>query len=121
MVGVTGDWRDDAACKDSPTPDLWHPVGADATMTREKRAQIALAKEVCAGCPVIQQCGALAIADAALTGVWGGMTDGERSRLRSGNLRPCGTDAAYRRHRKRGEAACDPCKAAHNAATKAYS
>jgi hypothetical protein len=28
-------------------------------------------------------------------------------------LRPCGTEAAYRRHRRRGEEACPPCRAAH--------
>lgn len=28
-------------------------------------------------------------------------------------LRPCGTDAAYRRHLKRGERACGACREAH--------
>lgn len=32
---------------------------------------------------------------------------------RKRELKPCGTDAAYQRHKKRGEEACDPCKDAH--------
>lgn len=32
------------------------------------------------------------------------------------DLKPCGTDAAYRRHLKHGEEACEACKAAHAAA-----
>lgn len=28
-------------------------------------------------------------------------------------LKPCGTDAAYRRHRRKGEDPCDACRAAH--------
>lgn len=32
-------------------------------------------------------------------------------------LKPCGTEAAYRRHRTAGEVACDACKAANAAAT----
>lgn len=31
-------------------------------------------------------------------------------------LQPCGTPAAYKRHRVRGEQACDACKAAENRA-----
>lgn len=30
-------------------------------------------------------------------------------------LKPCGTDAAYKRHIRRRETACDPCKDAHAA------
>lgn len=32
-------------------------------------------------------------------------------------LRPCGTDAAYSRHRARGEEVCDPCRRARVAAS----
>lgn len=34
-------------------------------------------------------------------------------------LAPCGTTAAWRRHRRRGEAPCDACRAANSARTKA--
>jgi hypothetical protein len=35
-------------------------------------------------------------------------------------LKPCGTDAAYSRHLKRGEDPCDPCKEAHREGNRAY-
>lgn len=35
-------------------------------------------------------------------------------------LQPCGTPAAAKRHRERGEPVCAPCKAADNARTKAW-
>lgn len=31
------------------------------------------------------------------------------------DMKPCGTEAAYRRHRRRGEPACQPCRQAHAA------
>src|SRR5215213_6097896 len=34
-------------------------------------------------------------------------------------LLPCGSDAAYARHRRRGEAPCRPCLDAHNERTRA--
>lgn len=33
---------------------------------------------------------------------------------------PCGTPAAYRRHKRRGEDPCDPCKAAWSAKQHEY-
>lgn len=30
-------------------------------------------------------------------------------------LKPCGTDAAFQRHRRRGETPCEPCREAHAA------
>lgn len=32
-------------------------------------------------------------------------------------LRPCGSEAAYRRHLRAGERTCDACRAFHNART----
>lgn len=36
----------------------------------------------------------------------------------TGNLRPCGTTAAYRRHLRSGEAPCAECRAANSAARR---
>ena len=80
-------WHDDAACKDHPYPDLWHPTPNSAGYE---------AKAVCRVCPVLQACGAAALADPSLTGVWGGLTDAERARLRPRAKR---TRAAYRTRR----------------------
>jgi WhiB family transcriptional regulator, redox-sensing transcriptional regulator len=41
------------------------------------------AKQICANCPVVQQCAAWALNDHGLEGVLGGMTAGERDRIRS--------------------------------------
>lgn len=40
------------------------------------------AKMICAECPVFQQCARFALEDHGLIGVWGGMTEGERDRIR---------------------------------------
>ena len=37
-----------------------------------------------------------------------------------GEMQPCGTVAAYRRHRRRGEKPCDACREAENARSRAY-
>ena len=88
-------WRDDlGSCADHAEPDLW--ATSDRNMTRAKAEAIAEAKAVCRGCPVLQACGAAALADPSLTGVWGGLTDAERARLRPRAKR---TRAAYQTRR----------------------
>ena len=42
----------------------------------------AAAKAICADCPVVQECAAMAIADHGLDGVFGGLTVGERDHIR---------------------------------------
>lgn len=41
------------------------------------------AKRICADCPVVKQCAQWALADHGLEGVLGGMTAGERDRIRT--------------------------------------
>lgn len=53
---------------------LFHPVPGASALA---------AKAICADCPVIQQCAAWALADHGLEGVLGGMTAGERDRIRT--------------------------------------
>lgn len=99
-------WQDAAACKGHPTPDLWHPTISGSTQE---------AKAVCRTCLVAQECGEAAIEDRTLTGIWGGMTDAERTALRPKRAQPvarCGTHSGYVSHRNRGEDACAPCKRA---------
>lgn len=40
------------------------------------------AKEVCAGCPVRQECLEFALAEREVYGVWGGTSERERRRMR---------------------------------------
>jgi transposase-like protein len=79
--GVEVGWQQDAACKDAPDPDVFFPgKGEDAEV----------AKQVCAGCPVMGECLAFALATMRAAdrdhGVYGGLTPAERARLRGGPL-----------------------------------
>ena len=112
------DWREQAECKDDPTPDLWFVPAGD-------RHGIAAAKAICRRCPVAAECLAEALADPSIVGVWGGLGEGERAKLRAAMPRPPkdirhGTPGGHRTHRKRGEEPCGPCSAAAKASNARY-
>lgn len=67
------DWRDDAECR-SHDPEMWHPAGT----TGPHLAQIADAKRVCFGCPVMTECRQWAMGHRQESGIWGGTTEQER-------------------------------------------
>ncbi|MCD2195794.1 WhiB family transcriptional regulator [Actinomycetospora endophytica] len=71
------DWRTLAACRDED-PELFFPVGTGEA----SRADVAAAKAVCRGCPVVSPCLAWALASGQDAGVWGGTSEGERRALR---------------------------------------
>src|ERR1700691_6293250 len=71
-------WRQAAACR-SADPDLFFP---DSFSWRSSE-QVARAKAVCAACIVRRQCLQYALAANETHGVWGGMTEEERSRSSS--------------------------------------
>jgi WhiB family redox-sensing transcriptional regulator len=73
-----GDWRDRARCCEVD-PDLFFPLGDGSLGQR----QIAEAKAVCAGCPVIAECLAFALTQLP-EGIAGGTTAAERVALRRG-------------------------------------
>lgn len=103
------DWTG-AACAEVGG-DLWFPEGELGTE----------AKRVCAGCEVRTQCLEYAMDNRIAFGVWGGLSWTERNALRRKRVgvrppqerRPCGTEAAYRRHLRRGESPCADCREAH--------
>ncbi|MHB1598796.1 MAG: WhiB family transcriptional regulator [Acidimicrobiales bacterium] len=66
-------WSDQAACKGLST-SLFFPRDGEPAKA---------AREICARCPVVEQCRAVAVADASLHGIWGGTSPEERERLRS--------------------------------------
>ena len=112
------DWREQAACKDDPTPDLWFVAPSD-------RHGIAAAKAICRRCPVAAECLAEAMADPSIVGVWGGTSEVERAKLRAAMPRQPkdirhGTPGGARTHRKRGEEPCDRCTAAAKASNARY-
>lgn len=122
---MSGDpeWRSEAACLGHPNPDLWFPGPG-------RHGDAAKAVAVCRGCPVIVQCRQWAQRHDPAHGIWGGVTAGERRQFRGHNayhrpdrwvalaLEQHGTEAAYARHRRRGETPCRACRNAKNARTE---
>jgi WhiB family redox-sensing transcriptional regulator len=71
------DWLGNAACRDAD-PELFFPVSD----IRAARAQVEAAKKVCRRCPVRGTCLSWALDHEQEAGIWGGMTEEERRRLR---------------------------------------
>lgn len=116
-------WRDRAICR-GLDPDIFFPRTGDIS-------GIDYARQICAGCPVVQEC-----LDAAMeaehgtgkdsrAGVFGGLSSSQRYNLyRASTLAPtgphtggkpmvpCGTYGAYQRHRRYKEPVCDDCREA---------
>jgi WhiB family redox-sensing transcriptional regulator len=73
-----GDWRRRAACR-GEDPELFFPVGSTGPAAL---AQSTEAKKICARCPVRRACLVFAMATGQEYGIWGGLTESERSQLR---------------------------------------
>lgn len=69
------DWRHGAICADNP--DLHFPVGNTGPALR----QIEAAKAVCRRCPVMEQCQQWALTTRQKDGVWGGLSEDERTSI----------------------------------------
>ncbi|WP_371634449.1 WhiB family transcriptional regulator [Streptomyces sp. NBC_01259] len=74
---ATPDWQQHGVCRDED-PDLFFPEGNDS----EARQAIEKAKEVCARCPVAEECLSWALSTGQKLGVWGGATESQRRRTR---------------------------------------
>jgi WhiB family redox-sensing transcriptional regulator len=70
-------WRDRAACR-TEDPDLFFPIGT----TGPALDQLTEAQSVCHRCPVRDECLAWALDTGQRAGVWGGLSEDERRRLR---------------------------------------
>lgn len=75
--GDSGDWRQRAACRQSD-PDLFFPIGDTGPAVQHAEA----AKAVCRQCPVRVDCLEYALTSNQDAGVWGGVTEEERRKLR---------------------------------------
>ncbi|WP_026919415.1 WhiB family transcriptional regulator [Gordonia shandongensis] len=66
-------------CRGLESSIFFHPEGerGAARMRRERRA-----KQVCAACPVLEQCRSHALRVDEPYGIWGGLTESERNLLR---------------------------------------
>lgn len=70
------DWRDDGTCRQTD-PELHFPVAH----TQGWKKQTRQAKQVCAGCPVIEECLKWALETGQTAGVWGGLSEQERRQM----------------------------------------
>jgi WhiB family transcriptional regulator, redox-sensing transcriptional regulator len=74
---ATEHWRTAAACQ-SADPELFFPV----SVTGPSVEQVAAAKEICGPCLVRSECLSFAQRTGTLHGIWGGLTEQERTRRR---------------------------------------
>lgn len=79
------EWQYDAACQGLDSAHFFSP---DAERGARRRSREAGAKAVCATCPVVQQCLEHALSAREPYGVWGGLTEHERSMILAGGKAP---------------------------------
>ena len=72
------DWQLRGACRGMMSSLFFHPERERGPARREREA---LAKKVCHGCPVLEQCRVHALAVHEPYGVWGGLSVAERAAL----------------------------------------
>lgn len=77
-VGEDWDWQHEGLCRTRSPEVFFHPDGERGSV---KRAREARAKQLCAACPVIEQCREHALSVPEPYGVWGGLTEEEREEL----------------------------------------
>lgn len=82
------EWQYDAACQGLESARFFSP---DAERGARRRAREAQAKAVCAVCPVLDRCREHALSAREPYGVWGGLTEHERSTLLAGSRAPRAT------------------------------
>lgn len=80
-VTETWDWQMRSACRDIDTEVFFHPDRERGAARAHREAE---AKKVCRACPVVQQCREHALAVREPYGVWGGLSETERSALARG-------------------------------------
>lgn len=75
---TAGDWRDEAACRDRA--GLF--FGPEGEWPDDQAAREAAARAVCEGCPVRAACLGFALETSQVHGIWGGMTEQDRRRVK---------------------------------------
>lgn len=111
VVPAAFDWRPAAACRNID-PGVFFPQRGESTRD---------AKAICDGCPVREACLEHALVNGERFGVWGGLSERQRRRLRRWRITiaACGTESGYYRHVKRlREVPCADCVRAHRDAER---
>ncbi len=76
-ASAADDWRQRAACREIPDPDIFFPIGTTGPALEQAEA----AKTICIECEVRETCLAWALETGQDTGVWGGLSEEERRDL----------------------------------------
>jgi WhiB family redox-sensing transcriptional regulator len=77
-VASVWEWQQEGACRDLPTEMFFHPDGERGPRRRNRENA---AKAVCATCPVIAACRAHALSVQEPYGIWGGLSEDDRSEI----------------------------------------
>jgi len=105
---MTDTWLEHAACRGADT-NLFFPSSGDSSVN---------AKAVCHTCPVQPECLQYAIDNTIKHGIWGGLTERQRRRIRPKPLpwtgTTHGTPAGYTWHITRHETPCWWCQDIHD-------
>lgn len=72
-------WESRAACRGLESTAFVPPVTGESARTRRERE--AMAKQICAACPVRMDCLDYALRVHEPIGIWGGLNEPERKRL----------------------------------------
>lgn len=115
---VVGDWALQAACRaDDVDPDWWFP-SAPVNPERSREfwgSDAGRALRVCSRCVVQDDCLQYALRTSERDGIWGGMLPQKRAKIappkpdNHDDFATHGTEAGYKRHRRRGEDPCSSC------------
>lgn len=69
------DWRDTSACAPQKKPERWFPKPGN-------KPAITDAKTICFSCPAMYECAQHALTQSEDDGVWGGLSEGQRTTIR---------------------------------------
>ena len=99
------DWQFAALCRGMSSTYFFHPWGERGPA---RDARIEQAKQVCAKCPVIQQCRSHALIVQEQYGVWGGCSEDERLLLlHEANLQRGSQRNPFNTSSRRRQGSCD--------------
>ncbi len=79
MVLSKAPWSDLAACRGEESHLFYSPDNAESRDARQRRER--RAKQLCANCPVVEECREASLAQRESYGIWGGLNEMERRAL----------------------------------------
>lgn len=65
-------------------PDLWFDYDEHTRRAKERQRQVAVAKAICASCPLLMACRDYGLETRQPYGIWGGLDEDDRQNVLSG-------------------------------------